>query len=42
MKGFKNKELDENGKEVLDPEIMEDPAEFERKDHELKVLTQIL
>lgn len=31
MKGFKPKELDGDGKEIPDAEIMEDPADFDRK-----------
>lgn len=31
MKGFKPKELDGDGKEIADAEIMEDPADFDRK-----------
>ena len=38
MKGFKAPELDEEGKEILDPEIMEEPADFDKKIHEIEVL----
>ncbi|CAD8103243.1 unnamed protein product [Paramecium sonneborni] len=42
MKGFKPKELDADGKEIPDPEITEDPADFDRKAHEIDVLNKIL
>jgi adenylate/nucleoside-diphosphate kinase len=38
MKGFKPPEVDEEGKEIPDPEVAEDPAEFDRKAHEIDVL----
>lgn len=31
MRGFKAPEFDEEGKEVQDPEVVEDPADFDRK-----------
>lgn len=42
MKGFKPKELDADGKEIPDAEITEDPADFDRKAHEIEVLNKIL
>lgn len=42
MKGFKAPELDEEGKEVPDPEIMEEPGDFDKKVHEIEVLDQML
>lgn len=41
-KGFKAPEFDEEGKEIIDPEILEEAAEFDRKQHEIDVVNQIL
>jgi hypothetical protein len=38
MKGFKAPEFDEEGKEIADPEIMEESGEFDKKQHEIEVL----
>ena len=42
MKGFKAPEFDEEGKEILDPEVQDDPQDFDRKLHEVDVINGIL
>eukprot|EP00828_Plagiopyla_frontata_P023696 TRINITY_DN3029_c0_g1_i10.p1 TRINITY_DN3029_c0_g1~~TRINITY_DN3029_c0_g1_i10.p1 ORF type:complete len:1472 (-),score=263.93 TRINITY_DN3029_c0_g1_i10:1139-5554(-) len=37
-KGFKPKELDEEGKEIEDQEILEENAEFDRRKHEIEMI----
>lgn len=40
-KGFKPQAVDEEGKVVEDPEINDDPAEFDRKAHEIDMTKHI-
>ena len=42
LKGFKPVELDEEGNPVADPEVQDDPGDFDRKAHEVDVLNQLL
>lgn len=42
MKGFKAPEFDEEGKEILDPEIQEEPSDFDRRIHEVEVVSGIM
>ena len=42
VKGFKVPEFDEEGKRVLDPEVEEDPADFDRKNEEVSTLKNLL
>lgn len=37
-KGYKPKEFDEEGKEIPDPEIEEEAADFDRKANEVKAM----
>ena len=40
-KGFKKPEFDEDGKQVEDPELLEEAADFDRKNHEIDVIKNI-
>ena len=42
MRAFKPKELNEEGQEVEDPEITEESQDFDKKIHEISVLTSLL
>lgn len=42
LRGFKAPELDEEGNAMPDAEINEESAEFDKKQHEVEVVNQIL
>jgi len=43
MRGFKPREIDEETKEVIpDPEIEDDPGDFDVKAHEIDCLREVL
>lgn len=42
MRSFKPKELNEEGQEIEDPEIQEESADFDKKLHEISVLSSLL